>query len=139
MPGESHGQGAWWATVHGVTKSQLSHNKTEQLSTLPPPHTHTHTHTHTYILPQESKERAEFLALLLSSLTRPRLETTAEANNPGPGGMCEIEDSQGGRAALPQRMRDVTRNPAQLGTHLWSQETEEGREGAVRHILGLSN
>ena len=27
--------------------------------------------------------------------TRPRLETTAEANNPGPGGMCEIEDSQG--------------------------------------------
>ena len=57
--------------------------------------THTHTHTHTHILPQESKERAEFLALLLSSLTRPRLETTAEANNPGPGGMCEIEDSQG--------------------------------------------
>ena len=26
-------------------------------------------------------------------------------------------------------MRDVTRNPAQLGTHLWSQETEEEREG----------
>ena len=22
LPGESHGRGAWWATVHGVTKSQ---------------------------------------------------------------------------------------------------------------------
>ena len=30
-------RGAWWATVHGVTKSQTG------LS----PHTHTHTHTHT--------------------------------------------------------------------------------------------
>ena len=29
----------WWATVHGVVKSQT------QLST----HTHTHTHTHIYI------------------------------------------------------------------------------------------
>ena len=77
-------RGAWRATVHGVSKSG------PQLST----RAYTHTHTHTYILLQESKERAEFLALLLSSLTRPRLETTAEANNPGPGGMCEIEDSQ---------------------------------------------
>ena len=22
LPGEFHGQGAWWATVHGVPKSQ---------------------------------------------------------------------------------------------------------------------
>ena len=31
-------RGAWWATVHGVAKSQT------QLSV----HTHTHTHTHTH-------------------------------------------------------------------------------------------
>ena len=35
--GKSHEQRSWWATVHGVPKSQT------QLST----HTHTHTHTHT--------------------------------------------------------------------------------------------
>ena len=38
-PENSMDRGAWWATVHGVAKSQthLSHNT----------HTHTHTHTHT--------------------------------------------------------------------------------------------
>ena len=34
-------RGAWWATVHGVTKSPT------QLSTCACTHTHTHTHTHT--------------------------------------------------------------------------------------------
>ena len=36
-------RGAWWATVHGVTKSwtQLS------MHTRARAHTHTHTHTHT--------------------------------------------------------------------------------------------
>ena len=38
LPGESHGQKSWWATIHGVTKNQA------WLST----HTHTHTHTHTW-------------------------------------------------------------------------------------------
>ena len=32
-------RGAWWATVHGVAKSQ----------TLLSTHTHTHTHTHTRV------------------------------------------------------------------------------------------
>ena len=34
--------GAWWATVHGVTKSQT---RLKRLNT----HTHTHTHTHTVL------------------------------------------------------------------------------------------
>ena len=38
LPGESHGQKSWWATIHGVTKNQA------WLSI----HTHTHTHTHTW-------------------------------------------------------------------------------------------
>ena len=41
MPGESHGQGAWWATVHGVTKSQtrvrVSGRLTPSLSHFIPP------------------------------------------------------------------------------------------------------
>ena len=36
-------RGAWWATVHGITKSQA------QLRNWA--HTHTHTHTHTRVLP----------------------------------------------------------------------------------------
>ena len=35
-------RGAWWATVHGVAKSQT------QLSTYTHTHRHTHTHTHTH-------------------------------------------------------------------------------------------
>ena len=51
LPGKSHDRESWWATVHGVTKTQA------RLSMCPPPpacthararaHTHTHTHTHT--------------------------------------------------------------------------------------------
>ena len=37
-PGDSMDRGAWWATVHRVTKGQT------QLKRL---HKHTHTHTHT--------------------------------------------------------------------------------------------
>ena len=36
-------RGAWWATVHEVTKSQAI---TEQLREHVHVHTHTHTHTH---------------------------------------------------------------------------------------------
>ena len=39
--GNPKDRGAWWATVHGVTKNQT------QLSHLICTHTHTHTHTHT--------------------------------------------------------------------------------------------
>ena len=37
-------RGAWWATVHGVTKSQT------QLNECMHTHTYTYTHTHTYII-----------------------------------------------------------------------------------------
>ena len=37
--------GAWWATVHGVTKSQA---QLKGLSTRVCTHTHTYTHTHTH-------------------------------------------------------------------------------------------
>ena len=36
-------RGAWWATVHRVTKSQIQLKVTEGV------HTHTHTHTHTRV------------------------------------------------------------------------------------------
>ena len=36
-------RGVWWATVHGIAKSQT------QLSTHVRVHTHTHTHTDTHI------------------------------------------------------------------------------------------
>ena len=44
LPGESMGGGAWWATVHGVTKIRT------ELSV----HACTHTHTHTDTHPHES-------------------------------------------------------------------------------------
>ena len=52
----------------------------------------------------------------------------AGANNPSPGGMREIEDSQGAEP-LSHRDKGCARSPAQPGTHLWSQETEEGGDG----------
>ena len=42
--GNPKDRGAWWATVHGVTKSLT------QLSKHTHTHTHTHTQTHTYRL-----------------------------------------------------------------------------------------
>ena len=39
--------GAWWATVHGVTKSQT------WLSAHTHTHTHTHTHMHTFLVANE--------------------------------------------------------------------------------------
>ena len=43
-------RGAWWAIVHGVTKSQTWLNKSHS-------HTHTHTHTHTgQVLPKREKK-----------------------------------------------------------------------------------
>ena len=36
---KSMDRGAWWATVHGITKSRTRLNSS---------HTHTHTHTHTW-------------------------------------------------------------------------------------------
>ena len=38
---------AWWATVHGVTKSQTTE------------HTHTHTHTHAYTYTHYNKGAVE--------------------------------------------------------------------------------
>ena len=38
LAGKSHGQGAWWATVHGVAKSRTGPNRAEQRE-----HTHMHT------------------------------------------------------------------------------------------------
>ena len=43
LPGNSTDRGAWWATVHGATKSQ-----TEQLSICACVRARTHTHTHTH-------------------------------------------------------------------------------------------
>ena len=42
--GNAVDRGAWWATIHGITKSQTC------LSTHTHVRTHTHTHTHTHIL-----------------------------------------------------------------------------------------
>ena len=39
--GNSMDRGAWWATVHGIAKSQKRLSEGEHV------HTHTHTHTHT--------------------------------------------------------------------------------------------
>ena len=41
LPGESHGQRAWWATVPKVVKSQTR---------LKRPSTHTRTHMHTHFI-----------------------------------------------------------------------------------------
>ena len=41
--GKSHEQRSWWATVHGVPKSQT------QLSTYTHTHMHAHTHTRIYL------------------------------------------------------------------------------------------
>ena len=51
-------RGAWWVTVHGVTKSQIT---TKRLT-----HTHTHTHTHTTLL--GSWPRLAILCIFLSLL-----------------------------------------------------------------------
>ena len=56
-------RGDWWATVHGVTKSQTM---TEH------PHTHTHTHTHTHMRPTDSNgSKAEIRSLSTFPCPRP--------------------------------------------------------------------
>ena len=45
-------RGAWWATVHGVTESDMTNT-----------HTHTHTHTHSFNL----KSQASCFFLILHS------------------------------------------------------------------------
>ena len=47
-------RGAWWATVHGVSKSQTW---LKQLNT--PTHTHTHTHAHTHTHKQRTRGLAK--------------------------------------------------------------------------------
>ena len=45
------GRGAWWATVHGVAKSQTQLNQLSiHTHLIPISHTHTHTHIHTHSL-----------------------------------------------------------------------------------------
>ena len=49
-------RGAWWTTVHGVTKSWT---RLKQLSVHTHIHTHTHTHTHTHVSHiQRQRERS---------------------------------------------------------------------------------
>ena len=42
LPGESRGQGAWWATVHRAAKSQTQLKRLRERT-----HACAHTHTHT--------------------------------------------------------------------------------------------
>ena len=59
MVTHSRDRGAWWATVHRVTESDVTQYTHTHLIPMPTKsfiyiyiytHTHTHTHTHTYIL-----------------------------------------------------------------------------------------
>ena len=50
--------GAWWATVHGVTKSQT------RLSDFTPAHKYTHTHTHTHTVGKKGKSVCYLILLL---------------------------------------------------------------------------
>ena len=49
-------RGDWWATVHGVTKSQ-----TVRVHMSARTHTHTHTHTHTRVLKEQALIAIRFL------------------------------------------------------------------------------
>ena len=68
-------RGAWWATVHGVTKSwtQLSmHTRTHaHTHTHTRTHTHTHAHTHTHRLKELfliNNNGQQLISIALSSL-----------------------------------------------------------------------
>ena len=65
LPENSVDRRAWWATVHGVTKSRTQLNDSLSLSLS---HTHTHTHTHKVFLFTYLAVRASLVAQMVKHL-----------------------------------------------------------------------
>ena len=77
LPGEFNGRGAWWATVHGITKCQ------KRVST---EYTHTHTHTSTHFCAQVYKtdhDNYHRVSLWNQCLSSPKLNLNPQRNGLG--------------------------------------------------------